>query len=124
MADYAREPTLEHLLTRWNQGEDRALDRLLDTCYRSHLLPKARQLLQDDRQGIHLEASDLIHQAWFKLADLEKRDFPNLPAFLGFVEQQMKRGLIDFVRKEEAAKRGGKGKKQIAIQKCEEWLDA
>ena len=115
---------LEQCLTRWNQGDKGGLNDLLDRCYQTHLLPRAKKRLRGDRFRNQLDPKELIHQTYPRLIRLERHFFANLGAFLVYFDEQMYLTLLDILKKDKTKSRGGPQRQQqtLSIQDCERLL--
>lgn len=75
----------------------------------NHALPVLERIaerhLLGERQAITLEASDLVQEAYLRLADLEM-PFNDRQHFLSMASTAMRRVLVDHARRKQAAKRG------------------
>lgn len=71
----------------------------------------ARSCLRRERQGHTLQATALVHEAYMRLVGQREVDWQNRSHFFGIAAQVMRRVLLDYARKRQAAKRGGSGQK-------------
>lgn len=99
------DPEVTRLLQRWREGEKAAESALLEAIY-----PVLRKLAQQrmsaaDAQAI--AATELVHEAWFRLVDQRETDFQNRAHFYAIAARLLRRVLIDQVRERQAQKRGG-----------------
>jgi RNA polymerase sigma factor (TIGR02999 family) len=67
----------------------------------------AARLLQKERVGHTLSPTDLVHEAWLRLADSAPDRIAGRKHFIGLAVRLMQRILIDHARRRLAAKRGG-----------------
>lgn len=67
----------------------------------------AGRLLQRERVGHTLSPTDLVHEAWLRLADSAPDRVAGRKHFVGLAVRLMQRILIDHARRRLAAKRGG-----------------
>lgn len=118
------------LLLRWNSGDAQALERLTPVVY-EELRRLARALLQRERPGHTLSATELVHEVYCKLVDQNKVEWENRTHFFGAAANIMRRVLVDHAKKKFSQKRGGSAKKiamdlsdalQAAQQSSEELL--
>ncbi|MFN7931716.1 MAG: sigma-70 family RNA polymerase sigma factor [Bryobacteraceae bacterium] len=98
------------LLLRWNAGDAGALERLTPVVY-DELRRLARALLQRERPGHTLSATELVHEVYCKLVDQNKVDWENRAHFFGAAANIMRRVLVDHAKKKFSRKRGGSARK-------------
>ena len=111
------------LLGDWKADKPEALDRLVQGLYQSELLPRARNLMINERFSHLIEPEDLVNRAWERARRQKERSFEDLSAFFGWWYNQMNLSLIDLVREQTAARRGGQTTgSEVSIQQCETWL--
>ncbi len=93
------------LLEAWQQGDRAAFDRLVPLVY-DELRSLARaQLLRDAGQWT-LQATALVHEAYFRLAGAEIR-WEGRSHFFAIAARVMRQVLVDEARRRQAEKRGG-----------------
>ena len=94
------------LLVAWNEGDARALDRLVDLVY-----PKLKRMahlhLAGRRAGESLESGALANEAYLKLVRAGGIRCEDRAHFLALCSQVMRRILVDHARRRGTAKRGG-----------------
>jgi RNA polymerase sigma-70 factor, ECF subfamily len=93
------------LLRAWAGGNQEALDMLIPRVYRE-LRRVAARCLKDERQGETLQVSDLVHEAYLRLADVSRLDWQHRSHFFAVSATLMRRILVDRARKRLAVKRG------------------
>src|SRR5262249_61756099 len=98
--------TITQLLIKWRNGDKTALDELAPRIY-SELRGLARYYLRRERPGHTLQPSDLVHEAYLRLADEKEIDWQNRAHFFGIAAVRMRHILIEHARGRQAAKRGG-----------------
>ncbi|MBL8221660.1 MAG: sigma-70 family RNA polymerase sigma factor [Bryobacterales bacterium] len=107
----ASEPIdITDLLLRWNAGDAQALERLTPVVY-EELRKLARGLLQRERPGHTLAATELVHEVYCRLVDQNKVEWENRAHFFGAAANIMRRVLVDHAKKKFSQKRGGSAKK-------------
>lgn len=94
------------ILSRLRAGEAKAADELLPLVY-DRLRALARGQLARERPGHTLQATALVHEAWFKLANLPDVALQDRAHFLAVAARAMRQILVDHARGRGAAKRGG-----------------
>ena len=94
------------LLLAWSNGDRDALEDLLPVVYGELRHIAARYFLHE-RPGHTLQATGLVHEAYFKLVDQQRVRWQNRAQFFGVAAQLMRRILVDHARGRNYAKRGG-----------------
>jgi len=93
------------LLQLWSRGEAAAGDTLLRRFYDELRGLAAAQLGREwSRQT--LQATELVHEAWFRLCGEAEPSFENRRHFFGWAARAMRQALIDRSRRRQADKRG------------------
>jgi RNA polymerase sigma factor (TIGR02999 family) len=98
------------LLVQWAQGEASALDRLMPLVYRE-LKKLAKRSLRFHYQGHTLQTTDLVHEAFMKLAGASDPAWQNRHHFYAVAAKAMRQVLIDHARTSLASKRGGQAQR-------------
>lgn len=93
------------LLREWGAGSRDALDRLVPIVY-DELRCLARARLRNE-QARPLKTTELVHEAWLRLADLRSACFHDRAHFLAMAARMMRRLLVEHARARHALKRGG-----------------
>jgi RNA polymerase sigma-70 factor, ECF subfamily len=102
------EPAISTLVARARDGDASAQAQLIDTVY-PELRRLARRYLAGERAGHTLQTTELVHDAWLRLfgsVAVSPRDRTHLFALMA---TQMRRVLIDYARRRNAAKGPGAG---------------
>ena len=94
------------VLLDWNEGDNRAPERLMPLVY-EELRRLARQYLQRERSDHTLQATGLVHEAYLRLVDQSSMTWQNRAHFFAVSAQVMRRILVDYARNHRAEKRGG-----------------
>jgi RNA polymerase sigma factor (TIGR02999 family) len=94
------------MLAAWNDGNEDALNRLLDLVY-PELRRIARRHLRRRQAGESLESAALANEAYLKLLRAGGIRCENRAHFLALCSQIMRRILVDHARRRGFAKRGG-----------------
>jgi RNA polymerase sigma factor (TIGR02999 family) len=100
--------SVTELLLAWGGGDRNALDALLPVVY-DELRRQAARALRRESPEHTLQATALVHEAYFRLVDQQRVQFQNRAHFFGIAAQLIRRILIDHARARNAAKRGGGG---------------
>lgn len=93
------------LLNRWSGGDTAVEEELINTVY-NELRRLAGHYLRNE-QGITLQATALVHEAYLRLIKQEQVSWQNRAHFFAMAGQMMRRILIDAARMRKAGKRGG-----------------
>ena len=99
-------PNVTAMLRDWSHGDRESQDQLFRAVY-NELHRQAAQYLRHERDGLSLQTTDLIHEAYLKLIDQQQVEWQNRLHFFGIAAQIMRRILVDHARSRQAAKRGG-----------------
>jgi RNA polymerase sigma factor (TIGR02999 family) len=100
------EPSEPGDVTRFLQGKTENAPEALAFVH-LELRRAAARLLQRERVGHTLSPTDLVHEAWLRLADSAPDRVAGRKHFVGLAVRLMQRVLIDHARRRLAAKRGG-----------------
>lgn len=95
------EPTDPPLSER---GDD-DVERLLAGAY-DDLRRIARRYMRQERAGHTLLPTDLVHKAYIRVVELDKRQYESREQFIRVVARYMRNVLVDHARSHEAIKRG------------------
>ena len=93
------------LLRAWAGGDHQAQDELIPRVYRE-LRKLARHCLKGNQPGQTLQATDLVHEAYLRLADVSQLEWQHRNHFFAMSATVMRRILVDRARRRAAAKRG------------------
>lgn len=104
------------LLHRWRDGGRDAEEELFATVT-PHLLRIAHHLMQGERQGHSLQATELVDQVYFRLVKAKDRDWRDRGHFYAIAARAMRRHLIDHAR-------GRRGADLIALEGMTDFLPA
>ena len=94
------------ILNALEQGDDKAVDRLLPVVYQE-LRHLAAQKLANERPGHTLQATALVHEAYLRLVGSDNKSFQSRAYFFGAAAEAMRRILIENARRKQRLKRGG-----------------
>jgi len=97
---------ITHLLERWSQGDEEALDQLMPLVY-DELHRLAGAYLRSERREHTLQPTALVNEAYLKLVRQRNIQWQNRAQFFGVAAQLMRRILVDHARANYAEKRGG-----------------
>ncbi|MDH3225357.1 MAG: ECF-type sigma factor [Gemmatimonadota bacterium] len=97
---------MTRLVEAWSEGKEGAFDRLMELVY-DELKDMARHHLGLGVRDDLLDTTVLVHEAYLRLASVQDWDWRGRAQFFAFCSRAMRHVLIDFARREGAAKRGG-----------------
>ena len=106
MSEAADNTDVTQLLLAWNDGEIGARDQLMRAVH-VELRRIAGGQLVGEKQGHTLQATALVNEAYLRLVDQTRVHWRNRAHFFGIAAQLMRRILVDYARRRNAAKRGG-----------------
>jgi RNA polymerase sigma factor (TIGR02999 family) len=104
---------VESLLAAWGEGEQGALDRLIPALY-AELRRMAKRHLRRQSPGHTLQATALVHEAYLKLANLQRLRGTTRLQLVSLASQAMRSVLVDHARRRLYAKRGG-GAQRVSL---------
>lgn len=88
------------------QGDARAVDKLLPVVY-DELRLLAAQKLSQERPGQTLQPTALVHEAYIRLVDAENQNWNSRGHFFAAAAESMRRILIENARRKQRLKHGG-----------------
>lgn len=97
---------ITQLLVDWSSGDDAALDKLMPLVYQE-LRRQARHYLRNERVGHTLQTTDLVHEAYLRLADHRNVQWKERAHFFAIAAKIMRRILVERARSRGRVKRGG-----------------
>lgn len=97
---------ITQLAARWGDGDRQAFEDLVELVYED-LRRIAHHHLRSERRDALLDTTALVHEAYLRLASVEDGTWRSRAHFFAFCSKAMRRILIDYARRKEAAKRGG-----------------
>jgi len=97
---------LTDLLTRWSQGDDRALSQLTPLVY-DELRRIAHRHMGGQRPDHTLQTTALVNEAYLRLADQTNPQWQNRVHFFAVAARAMRQILVSYARSQRAEKRGG-----------------
>ena len=97
---------ITEFLVRWRDGDTQALDRLIPLVY-GELHRLANRYLRSERRSHTLQATELVHEAYLRLADQKRIEWQNRAHFYGVAATLIRNILVDYARTHGASKRGG-----------------
>ena len=94
------------LLRDWGNGNQEALNQLVPLVY-GELCSLAAAYLRRERRGHTLQPTELVHEAYLRLADQTEVDCRSRAHFFGIASNLMRQILVNHARRHGAAKRAG-----------------
>lgn len=101
---------ITRLLHAYGNGDKEAMDTLIPIVY-SQLRALAHHHLRNERPDHTFVTTALVHEAFLKLAGLNKIQWQDRSHFIAMASRAMRRLLVDYAHKRNAQKRGGTLKK-------------
>lgn len=99
-------PQITQLLIEWGGGNEAALESLIPLVY-DELRRIAKRYMRQQSAGHTFQTTELIHEAYLKLAKQEEQNWQNRAHFYGVAAQAMRHILVDYARSKQSLKRGG-----------------
>ncbi len=97
---------ITQLLVDWSNGDEAALAKLMPIVYQE-LRRQAHQYLRNERPGRTLQTTDLVNEAYLRLADYNQIQWRERAQFFAIAAQIMRRILVEHARSRRRVKRGG-----------------
>ena len=104
------EGAVTELLGAWRAGQDDALDELAEVIYPGLRRLAAARLAAWSGE-ISLQATELAHEAYFKLLRQDREGWKNRAQLFAVLSRLIRRLLVDHARHRERRKRGGDAQK-------------
>lgn len=98
---------ITRILKDWNDGVANAKDRLLPHVY-DELRKQARIAMSNERPDHTLQPTELVHEAFMRIASQSGIDWKDRRHFYGIASRLMRQILVDHARTKAAAKRGNR----------------
>lgn len=105
------------LLVDWSKGDQVALEQVMPLVY-DELRRMARRYMRQQPAGHTFQTTDLIHEAYLKLAKDVDRDWQNRSHFFAVAAKAMRHILVDYARSKQSKKRGGWQEKVTLSDDC------
>jgi RNA polymerase sigma factor (TIGR02999 family) len=93
-------------LDDWSKGDEQALEQLMPLVY-DELRRMARGFLRRQPSHHTLQTTELIHEAYLKIAKSDQQNWQNRAHFFGVAAKAMRHILVDYARSKQSQKRGG-----------------
>ena len=117
-----REPEQQEIdaaLAMLQRGAPEAWDSLLPLVY-GELRSIAHRQLRSESVGHTLSTTALVHEAYLKLKDQVRAEWVDREQFFAVAARVMRRILVDYARKHWALRRGGQGRRVVALDDAEQ----
>lgn len=98
------------LLADWSNGNELALEQLMPLVY-EELRRMAQGYMRRQPSGHTFQTTELIHEAFLKIAKQDEQNWQNRAHFFGVAAQAMRHILVDYARSKNSQKRGGMAEK-------------
>jgi RNA polymerase sigma factor (TIGR02999 family) len=102
----AESQQITQLLVDWSEGKEFAKEQLFPLVY-EELRQMARRHMRRQPSGHTFQTTELIHEAYLKLANKNEMNWQNRAHFFGVAAQAMRHILVDYARSKHSQKRGG-----------------
>lgn len=99
-------PQITVRLDDWSKGDEHALEQLMPLVY-DELRRMARGFLRRQPSHHTLQTTELIHEAYLKIAKSDQQNWQNRAHFFGVAAKAMRHILVDYARSKQRQKRGG-----------------
>lgn len=94
------------LLIDWGKGNQSAVEKLFPLVY-DELRKIARRFMRRQNSDHTFQTTELIHEAYLKLAVQTEQNWQNRAHFFGVAAKAMRHILVDHARSKQSQKRGG-----------------
>ena len=98
---------ITHILEAVQQGDSKAAGELFPVIY-EELRKVAGQKMACEGPSLTLQPTELVNEAWLRLAGSRSRDWKNRAHFFGAAAEAMRRILVERARRRNCLKRGGR----------------
>lgn len=105
------------LLMDWSKGDQVALEHLMPLVY-GELRKMAGRYMRQQSVGHTFQTTDLIHEAYIKLAKQNDPEWQNRAHFFAVASTVMRHILVDYARSKQSQKRGGWQEKVTLSDDC------
>ncbi len=102
----AEREEITRLLIAHHQGDREAFERLVPLVY-DDLRRIARRQIGRSGAAATLNATAIVHEAYFRLVDADGVPWQNRGHFFAVAARSMRRIIVDYARERQAQKRGG-----------------
>lgn len=113
---------ITRLVQRWSEGEEGALDALVELVYDDLRVIAHRHLRRAEGDST-LHTTALVHEAYLRLEGVDGGTWKSRGHFFAFCSKAMRHVLVDYARRRQATKRGG-DKARVPLEEVPGSLDA
>lgn len=117
-APHAADEEIAAALAILHRDAGDGMERLIPLVY-AELGRMAHRQLALEPAGHTLSTTALVHEAYLRLADQNGAGWVNREQFFGLAARTMRRVLVDYARRHQAARRGGSGQQPISLEAAE-----
>jgi RNA polymerase sigma factor (TIGR02999 family) len=111
------------ILSAIEQGDPAAAEQLLPLVY-DELRRLAAQRLAQEKPGLTLQATALVHEAYLRLVDVEQaHNWDSRGHFFAAAAEAMRRILVESARKKQRLRHGG-GRRRVDLQEAVSLADS
>ncbi len=121
--DEAAEQEIASALAILRRGAPDGMERLIPLVY-AELRRMAHHQLAAEPAGHTLSTTALVHEAYLRLADQGPSAWVNRAQFFALAARAMRRVLVDYARRRQAARRGGPAQRPVSLEDAEAGADA
>lgn len=100
----AGQDQVSQLLSRWTEGDQEALKKLIPIVYKE-LRKIAHNRLRAERSNLTLDTTAVVHEGYLRLARHNPRSLADRRQFFGMASAIMRQVLVDHARERQAQKR-------------------
>jgi RNA polymerase sigma factor (TIGR02999 family) len=100
------------------RGAPEGMEQLMPLVY-TELRRVAHRQLAAEPPGHTLSTTALVHEAYLRLADQTRTGWTSRAQFFGLAARVMRRVLVDYARRHQAARRGGVGRRPVSLEDAE-----
>jgi RNA polymerase sigma factor (TIGR02999 family) len=105
------------------RGAPEGMERLVPLVY-AELRRVAHRQLAAEPAGHTLSTTALVHEAYLRLAEQTRAEWASRAQFFGLAARAMRRVLVDYARRHQAARRGGARRRPVSLEDAEVEGDA
>jgi RNA polymerase sigma factor (TIGR02999 family) len=117
--DGGEEREVTAALAMLRRGAPDAMDRLLPLVY-GELRRMAHRLLGAEAAGHTLSTTALVHEAYLRLEQQTRAQWVDRAQFFAVAARVMRRVLVDYARRHWAQRRGGTGRRMVALDEADD----
>jgi RNA polymerase sigma factor (TIGR02999 family) len=114
-ASDAQEREIAAALVALRRGAPEAMDRLVPLVY-AELRRIAHRQLAAERGEHTLSTTAVVHEAYLRLGEQHDGAWGDRAQFFALAARVMRRVLIDYARRHQAARRGGRARHRLALE--------